>query len=144
MTNRTTSIDTIPRIGVAVIIQRGDTVLVGQRRSATHGDGTWQFPGGHLEFGETVEQCAVREAQEETGLAVRVTGRGPWVDSFFVAEGRQYVTLFVLTRADTGEPEAREPDKCAAWHWCAWDELPEPLFTPIVELKALGWQPPAE
>jgi 8-oxo-dGTP diphosphatase len=132
----------IPRIGVAVIIQRGDTVLVGQRRSTTHGDGTWQFPGGHLEYGETVEACAVREAREETGLAVRVTGRGPWVDSIFTAEDRHYVTLFVLTHADSGEAEAREPDKCAAWQWCAWDALPEPLFTPIVELRALGWRPP--
>ncbi len=134
----------IPRIGVAVIMQRGDTVLVGQRRSTTHGDGTWQFPGGHLEFGETVEQCAIREAAEETGLDVTVTGRGPWVDSFFVAEGRQYVTLFVLTTAEKGEAELREPDKCVSWCWCRWDELPEPLFIPILELKSLGWRPPGQ
>ena len=41
----------LPRIGVGVIVQRGDRVLLGKRRSASHGDGVWQFPGGHLEWG---------------------------------------------------------------------------------------------
>ena len=51
----------VPRVGVAVIVVRDGRVLVGRRRSASHGDGMWQFPGGHLEFGETVEACAARE-----------------------------------------------------------------------------------
>ncbi len=131
----------VPRIGVAVIIQRDNRVLLGLRRSATHGDGVWQFPGGHLEFGETVEACAVREALEETGLSVQVIARGPWTNDLFVESSRHYVTLFVLAIAPEGEPRAMEPDKSAEWRWCRWDALPIPLFLPIRHLLESGWLP---
>src|SRR5205085_103309 len=49
-----------PAVGVSVILLRGGLVLLGQRL-ASHGAGTWQFPGGHLEFGEAIEDCARRE-----------------------------------------------------------------------------------
>ena len=55
------------RVGVAVIIMRQNTILLGERIGA-HGANTWATPGGHLEFGEAVEQCAIREVYEETGL----------------------------------------------------------------------------
>ncbi len=106
-------------------------MLLGYRLSDTHGHGTWQFPGGHLEFGESVEACAAREALEETGLAVRVTARGPWVDTVFADSGRHYVTLFMYAEGDGGDAMAREPDKCREWRWYRWDELPAPLFAPI-------------
>jgi len=124
-----------PRIGVAVIVRRGDTVLLGRRRSTSHGDGVWQFPGGHLEWGESVFDCARREAREETGLDVVVDGQGPWTNDRFVREDTHYVTLFVLTHSDNGEPQRCEPDKCDEWRWCTWDALPEPLFLPIQHLR---------
>jgi 8-oxo-dGTP diphosphatase len=124
-----------PRIGVAVIVRRGDTVLLGRRRSTSHGDGVWQFPGGHLEWGESVFDCARREAREETGLDVVVDGQGPWTNDRFVREDTHYVTLFVLTHCDNGEPQRCEPDKCDEWRWCTWDALPEPLFLPIQHLR---------
>lgn len=131
-----------PRIGVAAIVRRGDEVLLGLRRSATHGDGAWQFPGGHLEAGESVEGCAVREVHEETGLVVRVTGRGPWTEDRFPEVGRHYVTVFVLTEWVAGEPEPREPDKCREWRWCRWEALPDPLFLPVRHLREAGWSLP--
>lgn len=137
----------VPRIGVGVIVQRGDRVLLGKRRSSTHGDAVWQFPGGHLEWGESVEACARREVREETGLDVRVTGRGPYTDDYFVgsqagAADRHYVTLFVLAESDAGEPQRLEPEKCEEWAWFAWEALPSPLFLPIVHLLEGGWTPP--
>ena len=129
-----------PRIGVGVIVLRKGRVLLGQRRGS-HGAGTWALPGGHLEFGETVEQCAAREALEETGLAVNVVARGPYTSDVFADEGRHYVTLFVLAHSPQGEPQLLEPGKCAEWRWCRWSELPTPLFAPLASLHASGYVP---
>jgi 8-oxo-dGTP diphosphatase len=118
-------------------------VLLGLRRSDSHGDGTWQFPGGHLEPFEEIEACAARELEEETGLRVDTMRlrRGPYTNDRFTDEGRHYVTLFVVADESEGEPEVREPEKCAEWRWCDWDALPAPLFLPIVNLRAQGWRP---
>jgi 8-oxo-dGTP diphosphatase len=132
----------VPRIGVAVIVLRDGKVLLGRRTGASHGAGSWQFPGGHLEAFEEIEACAAREVLEETGLRVERLRRGPYTNDRFVAEGRHYVTLFVVADAPAGTPEVREPAKCAEWGWFAWDALPEPLFLPIVNLRRQGYRPP--
>ncbi len=46
--------DRRPHVGVAIIVVKGNRVLLGKRKN-THGSGTWQFPGGHLEFNESIE-----------------------------------------------------------------------------------------
>lgn len=130
-------------MGVAAVVRRGDTVLVGRRIGATHGRDHWQLPGGHLEPFEDPFACAEREVLEETGLVVRAVGAGPWSNDVFDFERRHYVTVFVLTElADpTAEPVVREPDKCAEWRWCTWDALPAPLFAPLASVHAAGWVP---
>jgi len=59
-----------PSVGVGVIVVRAESLLLGKRKNS-HGEGEWSFAGGHLEFGETVEECARRELEEETGLKFR-------------------------------------------------------------------------
>lgn len=53
--------------GIAVIVRNGDRVLLNKRKSV-HGAGTWAPIAGHLDFGESLEHCAMRETKEETGL----------------------------------------------------------------------------
>lgn len=129
-----------PRVGVAVFVLRGGRFLLGRRRGA-HGAGEWALPGGHLEFGESIEACARREVAEETGLSLTNLRLGPYSNDHFVAEGRHYVTLFVLADAREGEPELREPEKCEGWEWRGWSELPETLFLPLRSLKERGYTP---
>jgi 8-oxo-dGTP diphosphatase len=127
----TTGLET--RVGVGVLIVRDGAVLLGRRRGS-HGAGTWAPPGGHLEPDESVEACARREAAEETGLALGDVVPGPWSLDTFAAEGRRYVTLFVVARDAVGEPEVREPEKCDGWAWFPWDALPAPLFAPLASV----------
>jgi 8-oxo-dGTP diphosphatase len=61
-----------PAIAAAVIIKDGQVLLV--RRRVKEGELSWQFPSGQVEPGETGEQAAIRETQEETGLTVRPSG----------------------------------------------------------------------
>jgi ADP-ribose pyrophosphatase YjhB (NUDIX family) len=57
--------------------------------------GTWALPGGHLEFGETFENCAEREILEETGLAIRNIQFLTATNNVMPAENKHYVTVFV-------------------------------------------------
>jgi len=129
-----------PRVGVGVIVLRGDLVLLG-RRVGSHGAGTWALPGGHLEFGESVEQCARREVTEEAGLSLTTIVPGPYTSDVFAVEQRHYVTLFVVARCPVGEPEIREPDKCSMWQWFRWSAPPQPLFQPLASLLGTSFVP---
>ena len=127
-------------IGVGVLVVRDGRVLLGERLGA-HGAGTWAPPGGHLEFGESVESCARREVREETGLEITEVREAPYTSDVFEAERKHYVTLFVTAQAPSGEPEVREPQKCVHWSWHPWFELPRPLFAPLATLCARGFVP---
>lgn len=127
---------TRPRIGVGVLVERDGKILLGKRKGS-HGASMWAPPGGHLEFGETVTECAERELLEETGLTMTSWRFGPWVENVMENGKKHYVTVFVLIDQFEGEPQLLEPNKCEGWHWFAWDELPTPLFQPVVSFVEL-------
>ncbi|MDA1079427.1 MAG: NUDIX hydrolase [bacterium] len=129
------------QIGVGVIVMREGKVLLGKRKGAL-GSGTWSSPGGHLEWNESVEDCARREVAEETGLTELTDFRfGPYTRDVFEKEARQYITLFVVAHSNSGNPSVLEPDRCDGWQWFAWDKLPSPLFLPVKNLLKLGFSP---
>lgn len=123
-----------PFVGVGVIVVRDGKVLMG-KRAGSHGENTWMFLGGYLEFGETIETCARRELKEETGLIMKTIKRAPYTNDMFTHEEKHHITLFVIVTVRDGEPKIMEPDKCLEWRWCDWDNLPEPLFLPVQNLK---------
>jgi len=133
-----------PRVGVGALLWRDGRVLLGLRHGS-HGADTWATPGGHLEFGESPESCAVREVLEETGLRVSPAAlhHVDFTHDLFPDIGRHYITLFVEAPAPTGEPQLREPDKCLQWAWFRWDALPAlALFSPMRTLVDQGYRPP--
>jgi 8-oxo-dGTP diphosphatase len=131
----------IPRIGVAVIIKRENKILLGERKGS-HGEGTWSFPGGHLEFGEKVAECAKREVLEETGLEIKnVSEIKTTTEDFFEVEQKHYITLYVCADYISGEAKIMEPNKCTEWGWFGWNNLPEPLFLIIKNLKTQNFNP---
>jgi 8-oxo-dGTP diphosphatase len=127
-------------IGVGVIVRKGNNVLLG-RRKGSHGEGSWSFPGGHLEIDESPEECARREVLEETGLAIANLRKGTFTRDIFPAEGKHYVTLFILADYESGDLTIMEPDKCDRWEWFSWDDLPQPLFVPIENLLKERYRP---
>jgi len=127
-----------PLIGVAIIIINNNQVLLGKRKNA-HGEGTWAFPGGHLEWNETIEGCAKRETMEETGLHIQNIRYGTFTNDIFEQEGKHYITLYVTAEYDHGDLELREPHKCEQWDWFGWDNLPDPKFLPLKNLLKQGF-----
>ena len=129
-----------PQVGTAMIITKDDNVLL-MKRKGPHGKGTWSTPGGHLDFGETLEGCAAREAKEEVGVDVVDVHFRAVTNDIFEETGKHYVTVWMEGRA-LGEPviaAEREVDEIG---WFAWNALPQPLFLPLENLVKNNSYPP--
>jgi len=59
-------------VGTAIIVDKNKKILIGQRPEGKALPGLWEFPGGKLEDGETVEQCIIREIKEELNVCCKV------------------------------------------------------------------------
>ena len=132
--------DRRPSIGVGIIVVHNGKVLIGERIGA-HGSSTWGFPGGHLEWFEAPEECAVREVYEETGVQICNLVPIGFTNDIMTNDDKHYVTLFVRADLLAGDPKIMEPDKCLGWNWCSWEDLPHPLFMPIENLLLQGYHP---
>ena len=129
------------RVGVACLISsefdkynRG--YLLGLRQGGI-GAGTWGFPGGHLEFGETVKEASIREVKEETDLDVIYVMNMHWNEKF--VSNRHYITLY--THCEVEDPrkcKLMEPDKFVDWKWIPYYDMTSiELFEPAAMMKAI-------
>ena len=123
-----------------MIITRGDKVLL-MKRKGPHGKGTWSTPGGHLDFGETLEGCAAREAKEEVGLDVVDIRFRAVTNDIFEESGKHYITVWMEGKA-VGEPFIAAEREVEEVGWFAWDALPEPLFLTLENLVKENSYPP--
>ncbi len=118
-------------VGVSceMIIKAGNKILMGKRGKA-FGEGSWAFPGGHLEKGEKVEECARRELKEEVGIEpIEIKLLGVINDlSNIPGQERQYLRFIFLIESYSGNIINKEPDKCEGWEWFDIDKLPKPIF----------------
>ena len=119
-----------PVIGVAALVWREKQLLLG-KRIVKGQPNCWQFPGGHLEHGESVVDCAQREVREETSLKIKNLRHLGFTDKTFTVGSRQYITLLLSGDYVSGEVKNLEPDKCELWQWFHYQNLPTPLFKPI-------------
>lgn len=157
MSSTPTLASAVPRIGVAVFILHPvpttqATIPSGSsspqqykfilgRRLGSHGSNTWALPGGHLEFGESFEECAIRETLEETDLEIENVKFLTTTNDLMPSAKRDgtmlhYATIFMVARVtaraggvdgkgDTEMPDVKvmEPNKCAGWEWVSWEDL---------------------
>ena len=130
-----------PKVGVAVIITKDDKVLL-MKRKGVHGTGTWTTPGGHLDFGETPEQCGAREAKEEVGLDVVDLRFRAFTNDIFESDGQHYISIWMDGKSISGEPTIAAEEEVAEIGWFAWDALPSPLFLPLENLLKENSYPP--
>lgn len=118
-----------PRIRVAAILPREDTLLLVRHRKGEKA--YWMLPGGGLDYGETFEQCAIREIQEETGLEISVD-RLLYLSEAICPRGtRHVVNAYVLGKIEGGG--IRLP---------IGDVIDSVEFVPVRQLSELTLYPP--
>ncbi len=78
-----------PKLAAAVVIERDGCILLGRRAPGSREAGKWSFPAGFVERGERVEDAAVREVREETGISATVRELLGQVDYGYRRGGRQ-------------------------------------------------------
>ncbi len=86
---RTRGTDETSAGGLVVRTEDGARAVALIGRLDRRGRLRWSLPKGHVERGETHEQAAIREVEEETGISGRITARLGSVDYTFVAHGKR-------------------------------------------------------
>ena len=107
----------------AALIRKNGRVLICRRPEGKEYAGLWEFPGGKVEKGETLENCLIRECREELGFTaspVRLTA----VSEGAGAGSRVRLHFFVCDIAE-GEPKALEH---SAIRWILPQETGEYVF----------------
>ncbi len=110
----------VPTVDVIIEFGPGEILLI-QRANEPHG---WALPGGFVDYGETLEQAAVREAREETGLDIQLE-RQFHAYSDPARDPRQHTLTVVFLARGEGKPVAADDaQNCGVF---PVDELPSPL-----------------
>ena len=107
-----------PRIGVGCIVLRGDEILMVREK------GRWSLPKGGLDAGELVQQGAIRETYEETGLHVELRELA-FVVEFQAKTWGHHIQFFYVGRETGGVLGPRDPDR----------EVQEAKFIPLRQLR---------
>ena len=121
----------VTEVAVGVLVQPDGRFLLAQRPGGKPYEGYWEFPGGKLEPGETVEAALARELHEELGLDITECVRWHVLEHDYP---HAYVRLhFCKVTAWRGDPVGREGQ---AFSWQTVPVTVEPLLPatiPVVE-----------
>jgi 8-oxo-dGTP diphosphatase len=125
--------------GFGVMLLRRDKVLLGKRHSdpdkadsAFRSAGEWSLPGGKLEWGESLEDGAIREVKEETGITLQSIK----VISVHNCKNQHahFVTVGLLAKKWRGRAKVMEPNEITEWKWHSLKKLPFPRYFPSFEV----------
>jgi len=104
----------VPGVG-AVVFDAQDRILLIKRGKAPH-YGEWMVPGGTLEWGETLEQAAIREVREETGIEIEIEAFVELIEAITTGpDGFHFIIADFAARARGGVLRAASDALDAIW-----------------------------
>ncbi|WP_433500232.1 NUDIX hydrolase [Sphaerimonospora sp. CA-214678] len=113
-------------VDVHVILEHAGQILLCLRQGTGYADGLYCLPSGHLEAGETIVECAIREAREEIGVTIDpVDLRPATVVHHLSPESQPRLGVFFTATRWEGEPYNAEPGKCGGLTWAPIADLPD-------------------
>jgi 8-oxo-dGTP diphosphatase len=119
-----------------IVEHQGKILLVREHR------GFWSTPGGHLDFGESPETCAAREALEETGVVVSNVRFIALTNDLLSDVGKHYVTIWMRGDAIGTDLTINDADEIAQVGWFEAGDVPRPLHTFFENLVCGRSMPP--
>ncbi len=114
-------------VGALIIEPSGRLFLAKRGLQARNERGLWEFPGGSVEFGETLVSALQREMREEFGVEILVGDLLDVVDHILPEEGQHWVSPTYICKIKSGSPAILEPGKCSEIGWFGIDEFPDNL-----------------
>lgn len=124
-----------PVLAVHLLLRRGEKYLLLERADTGWMDGYFSVIAGHVELGESALEAVCREAMEEAGLEISPAELDLVHTMHRLAE-HERLDLFFAASSWRGEPQNREPHKCAGLGWFAKSALPERMVPYVAQ--ALG------
>jgi mutator protein MutT len=112
-----------------LILKKENKILMLRRFNTGYKDGFYSFPAGHVEEGESFEECLIREAKEEIGVEIR---RESLKELYIIHRYKDEVLLnnaridvFYIVENWSGEIQNLEPNKCDDLYWFDLENLPK-------------------
>lgn len=106
-----------------IFFLKENQILLLRRFNTGYEDGNYSVVAGHAELGESITQTAVREAQEEVGVAIHPSDLR-MVGVMHRLSTDERIDFFLITRVWSGEIRNMELDKCDELLWCSPNKLP--------------------
>lgn len=126
-----------PAIAVTFLCHDDQGNILFHKRSQNCRDekGRWDWGGGKMELGETIEQAVLREIKEEYGCSGIIEFSFPPLDYFGQQENfkTHWIVLGHLVRVNKAEVINNEPRSIEEIGWFSWDNLPQPLHRGVQE-----------
>lgn len=112
-------------VGVGCIVTDGNgKYLLAKRGSKAKNErGKWEFPGGGIEFGDTMAETIKREMKEELGVVVALLEHLPPIDHIIPDDHQHWVTSAFVAKVVDGQPTIMEPEKCEEIGWFTLNEI---------------------
>lgn len=120
-------------VGAMVFNATAQVFLAQRGPQAKNERGCWEFPGGSVEYGETLTAAIIREFHEEYELKIQVVELLHVADHILPEERQHWVSPTFIARYVGGVPRIVEPAKCTAIGWFDLSALPQPLSAVTLE-----------